>query len=170
MIAVVTVGLTAQDRSAEAQKAFQDDVHRAAGLQCEACHKTSTGGRAVPEYRAPARTEIPSLCATCHSDAAYMRTFDPQVRVDQFTQYLTSGHGKAIVKGEVRAATCSDCHGAHGISRVRDPRSPVAPLNAAGTCARCHADPERMKAVGHDATPFADWSSSVHATARRRRA
>jgi predicted CXXCH cytochrome family protein len=169
MILVVTVGLTAQDRNADAQKAFQDDVHRAAGVTCEACHKASPGGRGAPEYRAPARTEIPTLCARCHGDAAYMRTFDPQVRVDQFTQYLTSAHGKAIARGEVRAATCSDCHGAHGILRVRDPRAPVAPLNAAKTCARCHADPERMKAVGHDATPFADWSSSAHATALLKR-
>jgi predicted CXXCH cytochrome family protein len=109
------------------------------------------------------------MCAKCHGDAAYMRAFDPRVRIDQFTQYLTSAHGKAMARGEGRAATCSDCHGAHGITRVRDSRSPVAPLNAARTCANCHADPQRMKAVGHEATPFADWSTSVHATALLKR-
>jgi predicted CXXCH cytochrome family protein len=45
----------------------------------------------------------------------------------------------------------------------------VAPLNVAKTCAQCHADPDRMKAFGKEATPFADWSTSVHATALLRR-
>jgi predicted CXXCH cytochrome family protein len=94
-----------------------------------------------------------------------MRKFDPQVRVDQMSQYLTSAHGRALLKGETRAATCSDCHTAHAVMRVRDPRSPVAPRNVAKTCAQCHADAERMKLFGHDANVFTDWSSSVHAHA-----
>jgi predicted CXXCH cytochrome family protein len=51
------------------------------------------------------------------------------------------------------------------VVRVSDARSPVAPLNAARTCARCHADAERMAAFGLSATPLADWSASVHAAA-----
>jgi predicted CXXCH cytochrome family protein len=128
-----------------------------------------TAAAAATPYPSIPRTAIPALCAKCHSDAAYMRQFDPQVRVDQYSQYLTSAHGKAISKGETRVAVCADCHGAHGMVRVRDPRSPVAPLNAAKTCAHCHADAERMKAFGKEATPFADWSSSVHATALLKR-
>lgn len=153
-----------QDRAAEAEKAFQGDVHAAAGLQCQSCHAVGTGAAGSSRYPLLRRTDIAPMCAKCHSDAAYMRQFDPQVRIDQFSQYLTSAHGKAMAKGEGRVATCTDCHGAHGVTRVRDPRSPVAPLNAAKTCARCHADPSRMKAFGHEPTPFADWSSSVHAT------
>jgi predicted CXXCH cytochrome family protein len=98
-----------------------------------------------------------------------MRKFDPQVRVDQYTQYLTSAHGRAMQKGETRVATCSDCHSSHAVVRVRDTRSPVAPLHAAGTCARCHGDAERMKAFGKDAKVFTDWSSSVHADALLKR-
>jgi predicted CXXCH cytochrome family protein len=94
-----------------------------------------------------------------------MRKYDPQVRVDQMSQYLTSAHGKALSKGEGRAATCSDCHSSHAVVRVRDSRSPVAPLNVAKTCSQCHADAERMKPFGHDAKVYADWSSSVHANA-----
>jgi predicted CXXCH cytochrome family protein len=94
-----------------------------------------------------------------------MRKFDPQVRVDQMSQYLTSAHGRAQSKGETRVATCSDCHSAHAVVRVRDSRSPVAPLNVAKTCSQCHADAERMKPFGHDAQVFSDWSSSVHANA-----
>jgi predicted CXXCH cytochrome family protein len=157
--------LYGQDRKVEAELAFQSDVHASAGLQCQSCHGAASGRETGALYAPIVRTAIAPTCAKCHSDAAYMRQFDPQVRIDQFSQYLTSAHGRAMAKGESRVATCSDCHGAHGVVRVRDPRSPVAPLNAAKTCAHCHADPERMKAFGHDASPFADWSTSVHAAA-----
>jgi predicted CXXCH cytochrome family protein len=160
--------VAAQDRIAEAQKAFAADIHAAAGLQCTSCHATS-GAAGQPGYRPVSRTAIAPMCAKCHSNPAYMRQFDPQVRTDQFAQYLTSAHGKAMARGESRVATCADCHGAHGVTRVRDPRSPIAPLNAAKTCAQCHANAELMKSFGHDARPFADWSTSVHAAALLKR-
>lgn len=153
----------AQDAAPTA--AFADDVHASAGLTCTACHKAQGPG----SYTAPPRTAIAPLCATCHSDAAYMRRFDPQVRVDQFLQYQTSTHGRRMAGGEMRVATCSDCHGAHGVTRVRDARSPVAPLNVTMTCARCHGDPSRMKPLGRSAAPPADWAASVHAAALLKR-
>lgn len=145
-----------------ATAAFRDDVHAAAGLTCASCHRAVGDAGA---YDAPARTAVAPLCATCHSDAAYMRRFDPQVRVDQFLQYQTSTHGKRMAAGDGRVATCSDCHRAHGVQRVGDPRSPVAPLNVTTTCARCHADPSRMAPFGHEANAPADWAASVHAAA-----
>ena len=146
-----------------ATAAFKDDVHATAGLTCDSCHLASAGGGG--QYAAIPRTAIAPGCARCHSDPAYMRTFDPQVRVDQFAQYLTSGHGRRMAAGEVRVATCSDCHAAHGITRVRDPRAPVAAPNVATTCARCHGDAARMAPFGRDAAPPVDWSASVHAAA-----
>ena len=154
----------AQDRPAP-DAAFKDSVHASAGLECVSCHK----GQAAGTYAAIPRGNIAATCASCHSDAAYMRKFDPQVRVDQYSQYLTSAHGRGMQKGETRVATCSDCHSAHNVVRVRDSRSPVAPLNVAGTCSQCHADPARMKAFGKQATVLADWSSSVHADALLKR-
>lgn len=155
--------LAAQTSDARARTAFQDDVHATAQLTCSACHS----GQAVPA--AIVRTQIAPLCAKCHSDAAYMRQFDPQVRVDQFAQYVTSLHGQQMAKGEDRVATCSDCHGAHGIRRVRDARSTVAPLNLAGTCARCHADQGHMAPFNREPTQNLDWAASVHAIALLKR-
>jgi predicted CXXCH cytochrome family protein len=123
---------------------FKDDVHAKAGLTCESCHGAKKAGGG---YAMVARTTIAPMCAKCHADAAYMKTFAPQVRVDQYAQYQTSVHGRQMAKGETRVATCSDCHHAHGIVAVRDTRSPVTPPHVAQTCARCHADPARM-------TPF----------------
>jgi hypothetical protein len=150
----------AQSAVVGARKAFQEDVHAVAGLTCEACHMQSA--RRPGTYDAPRRVDIAPLCARCHSDAAYMRQFDPQVRIDQFAQYLTSVHGKKMVAGETRVATCSDCPTAHGVRRAGDARSPVAPLNVATTCARCHADAARMTPCGRDAAPFRDGSFSGH--------
>jgi predicted CXXCH cytochrome family protein len=157
---VLAADASAQDREA-ADAAFKNSVHAAVGLDCASCHKGESDGA----YAAIPRGAIAATCASCHSDAAYMRKFDPQVRVDQMAQYLTSAHGRAQVKGETRVATCSDCHSSHAVVRVRDSRSPVAPLNVAKTCARCHGDSKRMNAFGHDAKVFTDWSSSVHANA-----
>lgn len=142
-----------------ARAAFAEDVHAEAGLDCTACH----GDQDPPV--APPRTAIVGMCASCHSDAAYMRRFDPQVRIDQRAQYLTSVHGQRMAEGDDRVATCSDCHGAHGIRRVTDARSSVAPLNQANTCARCHADADLMAAYDLEPTPVADWMASVHAAA-----
>lgn len=154
----------AQTTVAAAQQAFLDDVHAAAGLACTSCHQ------GAPSAGTPiARTAVAPLCAKCHSDAAYMRGFDPQIRVDQYAQYLTSTHGKQMAAGETRVATCTDCHGVHGIRHVSDARSPVASVNVAQTCAKCHADPARMSAFGLESTPFKDWSASVHAAALLKR-
>jgi predicted CXXCH cytochrome family protein len=46
---------------------------------------------------------------------------------------------------------------------VKDARSPVAPSNVANTCARCHADTNRMTPFERDPNVFDDWSHSVHA-------
>ena len=154
----------AQTTEATAQQGFKEDVHASAGLTCAACHQG-----APASYAPIVRTAIAPLCAKCHSDPAYMKGFDPQVRVDQYAQYLTSTHGKRMASGETGTATCSDCHGAHGIRRVRDARSSVAPVNVAETCAKCHADPVRMAAFNREPTPFKDWSASVHAAALLKR-
>lgn len=159
VLLVATASSTAaQTTNASAEQAFKDDVHASVGLTCAFCHQS-----APATYAPIARTAIAPLCAKCHGDAAYMKGFDPQVRVDQYAQYLTSTHGKRMASGETRTATCSDCHGAHGIRRVRDARAPVAPANVAQTCAKCHADATRMAAFNREPTPFADWSVSVHA-------
>ena len=160
-------GVQAQASMDAATAAFQDDVHASAGVTCAACHTTRRGSGG--EYEAPPRTAIAPLCATCHSDAAYMRRFDPQVRVDQFLQYQTSTHGKRMAAGDARVATCTDCHGTHGVKRIADPRSPVAPLNVPATCARCHGDAARMALFGRDPAPSTDWAASVHASALLKR-
>lgn len=151
------------------QEQFAQDIHAQKGLTCASCHggdpaksdmdamSKSAGFRGQP-----ARKDIPALCGKCHSDAAYMRQYNPSLRTDQFAQYQTSVHGKQLAKGDTKVAVCIDCHGVHGIRPASDTRSKVHPTNVAETCARCHADPAHMKGYSIPTDQYASYSASVH--------
>jgi hypothetical protein len=163
-------------------KAVATDVHGKAGLACQDCH----GGNPDPSLAddpsamdengtppfvgAPARADVPGFCGRCHSDPVFMKRFRPDPRVDQEREYWTSRHGEALRQGDAKVATCVDCHGAHGIKGPADGTSPVHPTHVAETCARCHADAQRMGAYHlPDGRPlptdqYDGWRRSVHAT------
>jgi hypothetical protein len=164
---------------------FRSDVHAEAGLSCQDCHGGNPDPRLADDaaaamdkaYRpnpfrgATERRAIPGACGRCHSDPAYMKRFNPSQRVDQEKEYWTSGHGRALQRGDTGVATCLDCHGVHGILAPSNPRSPVYPTKVAETCRSCHEDSKRM--AGHklpDGRPlpvdqYAQWRQSVHARA-----
>ena len=168
-----------------AVRGFPQDVHAEVGLSCHDCH----GGNPDPAlaedaeaamdraYRpnpfrpTPARGGIPGACGRCHSDAAYMKRFNPGLRVDQEQEYWTSQHGRALRRGDASVATCVDCHRVHGTLRPGNPLSPVYPTHVAETCRGCHADPQRMRGrrlPDGRALPvdqYARWHQSVHARA-----
>ena len=149
---------------------FEGDVHHQAGLSCADCHggdpndeSMNAMGLAKGFRGAPKKNRTPDFCARCHSDAAYMHRFNPQMRVDQLSQYLTSVHGKRLKQGDTKVATCVDCHSVHNILAVSDPRAPVYPTNVAATCGRCHADAAYMKGYEIPTNQFALYEKSVHA-------
>lgn len=138
--------------SAPAHAFAEADIHRASRFTCADCHggdRTATDKTkahdAARDYRGkPAGLKIVAACARCHSDAEFMRKYAPRQRVDQAAEYATSVHGKRLVEGDDKVATCASCHGAHGIRRVNDVKSPVFPTNVANTCAACHASAPHM--------------------------
>ena len=148
-----------------------EDIHFQKGLSCHDCH----GGdpTAIDDMDAshnpkkgwtgkPDRLHIPEFCAKCHSDAAFMKRFDPKARVDQLSEYRTSVHGQKNAQGDPQVAVCVDCHKVHGILAISDPRSPVYPTNVAETCAHCHADTKRMDPYKVPTDQFAQYKTSVH--------
>ena len=149
------------------------DIHFQNGLSCTNCH----GGdptKDKPEESMnprrgfvghPARKQIAVLCASCHSNPDFMRKYNPQARVDQYSEYLTSVHGKKYQAGDPNVATCIDCHGYHGIRQAKDPNSPVYVTNVAATCGRCHSDSERMASYGIPTDQQALYGKSVHGEA-----
>jgi hypothetical protein len=151
------------------QEHYVQDIHTQKGLSCASCHggdPTKDDQDAMSKtagFRGkPARKDIPALCGKCHSDAAYMRQYNPSLRTDQLAQYLTSVHGKRLAKGDSKVAVCTDCHGVHGIRPASDTRSKVHPYNVAETCARCHADPAYMKGYSIPTDQYAAYNASVH--------
>jgi len=148
---------------------FAQDIHAQKGLTCASCHggdPTKSGmdamSRAAGFRGKIQRSQIPALCGSCHSDAAYMRQHNPSLRTDQLSQYKTSMHGKLLAKGDAKVAVCIDCHSVHDIRPASDLRSTVNPLNVAETCSRCHSNAEYMKGYHIPTDQFAKYSVSVH--------
>jgi len=157
-------------------RTWDSDVHMEAGLGCHDCHGGNPSAEVADDPEAsmdpsagyespPDRLGVARFCARCHSDAAFMKRFNPQARVDQWVEYQTSAHGKAHAAGDPVPATCTDCHGAHGVRPVASPDSPVYASNVPETCASCHGDAEKMRPYGLPADQLAEYMRSAHAVA-----
>ncbi len=150
---------------------FSSSVHgralnqRSEGPQCVSCHGvhniTNVNDKRSPVYP----TNVTKTCAKCHSNANYMKKFNPGLPVDQYEKYLTSVHGKRNEAGDAKAATCVSCHSNHLIRSVKDPRSPVYPTNIPQTCAHCHSNKQYMQAYHIPTNQYDDYKKSVHGVA-----
>lgn len=155
--------------SAPARNA-EEDVHIAKGMRCIACHggdATIVGPASMDPAKGyigePDRADIPALCARCHSNAEYMKRFNPGLRVDQLAEYQISVHGELLFEeDDPNVATCTGCHPAHTIKPPSDPRSTVHPVNVARTCGRCHSDEDRMEPYGIPTDQVARYEQSIH--------
>ena len=149
---------------------FEQSIHAQKGITCVTCHGGDSTSddfeKAMSPAKGfksiPARAQIPAFCGKCHADAAYMRGFNPSLRTDQYSQYLTSVHGQLLAKGDDKVAVCISCHGVHGILPPDDPRSSVYPGNVAQTCGKCHADADYMKPYKIPTNQLALYNTSVH--------
>ncbi len=157
-------------RLADPATLYAEDVHAAEGFRCIACHggdATVVGPAAMDPDKGyigtPERQQIPALCGRCHSNAEFMKRFNPALRVDQVAEYETSAHGQALRENDdPNVATCTDCHQSHSIKAASDPRSTVHPLNVAEMCGDCHADSTRMEPYRLPTNQLDDYQTSVH--------
>lgn len=101
-------------------QAFAASAHR--GLSCAACHPTQSV-LPHPEFRHQGQQATAAMagCSACHCDA--------------YEGYLHGAHGTMVKLEDVRAPTCSDCHGAHDVQPVQEWTN----QERAQACARCHA-------------------------------
>ena len=97
---------------------------------CFDCHdghrvlKTSDPGSEVYPSNEPA------MCAGCHSDEVLMAPYG--IPTHQYDLYQGSVHGEALLQEQnLRAPTCSTCHGAHGAA-------PPGYQQVANVCGQCH--------------------------------
>ncbi len=149
---------------------FASDVHSARGLSCSSCHggdPAAAGFEGMDPAQGfvgrPSLPSIPQFCGGCHSDAAYMRQYNPSLRVDQAQEYSTSVHGSRLAQlGDTAVAVCSSCHPSHNIRPPSDPLSSVNPLNVAATCGACHANTDYMAPYSISVDQLERYQRSVH--------
>ncbi|HVN83265.1 MAG TPA: cytochrome c3 family protein [Candidatus Binatia bacterium] len=146
-----------------------NDVHSKHGFSCADCHggdptimdltamAPETGFRGKPKRR-----DIPDLCGRCHSDAEFMRRYNPGLPTNQRERYWTSVHGKRLAAGDEKVATCISCHGVHGIISGHQADSPVYRANVPSTCGHCHSDAAYMAEYKIPATQETQYRTSVH--------
>ena len=150
-----------------------DDTHAKVGISCVECHggdpasdDISVAMDTLKGFIAkPAKIDIPQLCAKCHSDADYMKRYNPNLPTDQLAKFEVSQHGKLNAKGDKKSAVCTSCHNAHNILPANNPASPTYALNVLDTCARCHSDKEYMQEYGIPTNQVDDYKESVHGQA-----
>jgi hypothetical protein len=151
-------------------EAFRADVHAARGLSCVACHggdPQEPGMEAMDPAKGyigiPQRQDLPQVCGHCHSDAQFMKRYNPALRVDQVSEYYTSAHGRRLKAfNDPQVATCVSCHPAHAIRVASDPASSVHPMRVAEMCGRCHADAIYMQSYGIPTDQLQQYQESVH--------
>lgn len=158
-----------EDRLSRPVVDFETDVHAELGFGCLDCHGPDpTGtGQAVETTSGflskPTRRGVIEMCGRCHSNAEFMRDYNPATRVDQVSRYATSVHGQLLAeRNDPNVAVCESCHPAHQIKPATELESSVHPLNVATTCGACHADPERMAAYGIPTDQQEQYEQSVH--------
>jgi hypothetical protein len=151
-------------------KDYAQDIHRAKGFGCVACHggdEKEAGMEAMDPAKGyigkPGRKQVVQVCGRCHADAAFMKRYNPSLRVDQVTEYATSVHGRRLREADdPKVATCVSCHPAHSIRPPSDSKSSVHPLRVADTCGRCHADGRYMEGRRIPTDQRAKYQQSVH--------
>jgi len=150
------------------------DVHFARELSCADCHggdPTAYDDEDLAMWDnesfvgVPDKVDLPNFCGKCHSDPTTMRRYNPRVNTDQVSQYYSSKHGQALVRGEERVAACVDCHGIHGILEADNPNSPVYHVNVPVTCATCHSQATYMADFALPTDQFIKYQASVHGVA-----
>jgi hypothetical protein len=161
---------TGDERLATPARNFDGDIHKAKGFGCVDCHggdSREAGMEAMDPRKGfigkISRPQLTQVCGRCHSDAGFMKRYNPSLRVDQVAEYATSVHGRRLRDlGDPKVATCASCHPAHGIRPRSDPKSSVHPLHVADTCGRCHADAKYMAGYKIPTDQMEKYKTSVH--------
>jgi uncharacterized tellurite resistance protein B-like protein len=153
---------------------FETDIHAQRGFGCVDCHGgdgTAEGPEAKDTAKDPATGyigkprlwQIIEVCGRCHSDAEFMRQYNPSLRVDQVAEYETSVHGRLLLEeDDPNVATCVSCHVAHATIPASDPHSSVHPVQVSETCGACHADKDRMEPYRISTSQLDRYKESVH--------
>ncbi len=132
---------------------------------CVTCHGVHKIAKVTSPKSPVYPTNIVSLCGGCHSNASFMKLYNPALPIDQVAKYKTSVHGIKNSKGDTNVAECASCHGSHGIRAVKDPFSNVYKTNIPKVCSSCHSDKEKMAQYKIPTNQYRLYVKSVHGVA-----
>jgi predicted CXXCH cytochrome family protein len=98
--------------------------------ECASCHGSHEIQPVKDSRSLVYATNIPSVCANCHSDVKLMSKY--KIPTDQYENYVSSVHGIALLeKGDLSSPSCNDCHGNHGAV-------PPGVESISKVCGTCH--------------------------------
>lgn len=82
------------------------------------------------------RANVAETCGLCHGDKTVMQGSGISNR--PLLAYRESVHAKAIARGNLSAAVCTDCHNGHDVEPGSNQQSSIARANIPSTCGKCH--------------------------------
>lgn len=105
---------------------------------CASCHGTHNIHYAKEALSPTNKRNLPDTCGQCHGRESLRKEHGIGATVED---YRKSVHGVELLeKGNLKAASCSDCHSAHELRHRRDPKSQTFKMNIPGVCGSCHKD------------------------------
>ncbi len=132
---------------ADEVKDFESSVHAERARKgtadtpvCSSCHGPVHSVVVASDPASPvAKKNLPNTCGNCHANPQFLARHQIPF-AHPVEAYKLSVHGRAIMAGNDKAASCSDCHSSHSIQPGSDPRSKVSRMNVPATCGQCHAE------------------------------
>lgn len=104
---------------------------------CVSCHGTHNILSPEDKKSPTNKSNVVKLCGKCHDG----RNLSKEKGVsfpNVIASYKKSEHFYQISHGNLKAATCIDCHGAHTATNASDSTSKVNAKNVVDTCGQCH--------------------------------
>jgi cytochrome b subunit of formate dehydrogenase len=121
---------------------------------CSDCHGSHEMQKGSDPNSFVSKTRIAETCGKCHSEIE--------------NTYKESEHGKALAKGVISSATCTDCHGEHTILSPGDPKSATAASNISGkVCTPCHSSVKLTQKYGMPGQRYESFADSYHGLAAK---
>ena len=118
-------------------KALQAGTKAASCLDCHTRNRDMTTMLPASDPKSTInRANIAETCGRCHGDKNVMQGSGISNR--PLLAYRESVHAKAIARGNMSAAVCTDCHNAHDIEPASNGQSTIARVNIPNTCGKCH--------------------------------
>jgi cytochrome b subunit of formate dehydrogenase len=122
-----------------------------AAPDCSTCH--GKAHEIESTKTAQFRAAVPDLCGACHVEAS--------------SEFQESVHGKAVKKGVMQAAICTDCHGEHSILEPKNVASTVNANHIRDTCAGCHSSVRLARRFGLPSDRIVSFDASYHGLASK---